>query len=295
VAGVVTLRTPAKINLTLHVGDRRADGFHDVRTVLQSIGLSDTLAFRRTRGPFHLTTSGGDVPSDRSNLIWRAAAALWTAAGRAGDPHGAHVTLRKLIPVAAGLGGGSANAAGALVGLNRLWRLRFSRADLDRLAATLGSDVPFFLAGGTAIGLGRGEQILPLRPIRRLGIVVIKPAFGVGTADAYRWLDEDRARSAGAAPDDGTDLNVGWPAPLRLVNDLQAPVATRHPGIREAIDAARRAGASAAAMTGSGSAVFAVFPPLAAAAAARRLARPGWFVRATTTVSAAQAGRLMSL
>jgi len=291
----VTLRTPAKINLTLHVGDKRADGFHDVRTVLQSIGLSDTLRLRRTRGPFQLATSGGDVPSDRSNLIWRAAAALWTAAGRTGDPHGAHVTLRKVIPVAAGLGGGSANAAGALVGLNQIWRLGLSRADLDRLAATLGSDVPFFLTGGTAIGLGRGEQVLPLRPIRRLGIVLMKPAFGVGTADAYRWLDEDRARSASPSQDEGTDLEVGWPAPLRLVNHLQAPVATRHAGIGEAIEAARKAGAVAAAMTGSGSAVFAVFPPRAAVAAARWLARPGWFVRATQTLPAAEAGRLMTV
>jgi len=291
----VTLRTPAKINLTLQVGAKRADGFHDVRTVLQSIGLSDTLAFQRTKGPFRLTVAGADLASDQSNLIWRAAAALWTAAGKAGDPHGAHVTLRKVIPVAAGLGGGSANAAGALVGLNQMWRLGLTRADLDRLAASLGSDVPFFLAGGTAIGLGRGDQILPLKPIRRLGIVIIKPAFGVGTADAYRWFDENHARLEGASTDAGSDLNVGWPSPLRLINHLQAPVAARHPEIGEAIEAARQAGATAAAMTGSGSAVFAVFALPAAAAAARRLARPGWFVRATTTLSAAEAGRLMTL
>ncbi|HEX5069895.1 MAG TPA: 4-(cytidine 5'-diphospho)-2-C-methyl-D-erythritol kinase [Vicinamibacterales bacterium] len=292
---MLTLRTPAKINLTLRIGQRRPDGFHDVETVLQSIGLSDTLTFRPTAGPFRVTTSGRDVPADRSNLIWRAAMALWSAAGRDGEPHGARVTLRKLIPVAAGLGGGSANAAGALVGLNRTWALGVSRVDLLRLAATLGSDVPFFLTGGTAVGLGRGDRILPLRPIRRLGVVVIKPAFGVSTADAYRWLDEDRGRGIVDCDESPSGFNVGWPSPLILVNDLEAPVARRHSGIVQAVRAALEAGALAAAMTGSGSAVFGLFAPASAPAAARRLRRSGWVVHATTTLSAGESGRLMSL
>ena len=291
----MTLRTPAKINLTLHVGDRRPDGFHDVETMLQSISLSDVLTFRRTKGRFRLRTSGVDVPVDRSNLIWRAAIALWSAAGRDGDPAGADVALRKNIPMAAGLGGGSANAAGALVGLNSLWSLGLSRQDLWHVAATLGSDVPFFLAGGTAVGLGRGDRILPLRPIRRFGVVVIKPAFGVSTADAYRWLDEDRMAGSDSGRPGASHLDVGWPSPVRLWNDLQAPVAKRHAGVHDAVTAARQAGAIAAAMTGSGSAVFALFPPAAAPAAARRLRRPEWTVYAATTLSAAEAGRLMSL
>jgi 4-diphosphocytidyl-2-C-methyl-D-erythritol kinase len=214
--------------------------------------------------------------------------------GRNGDPTGAHVTLRKVIPIAAGVGGGSANAAGALVGLNRIWSLGLSKPDLLRVAAALGSDIPFFLTGGTAIGLGRGDQILPLRPIRRLGVVLIKPAFGISTADAYRWLDEDRA-AGNEGPETPTNLNVGWPAPLRLVNDLEPPVARRHGAIGEAVRAARQAGAIAAAMTGSGSAVFALFPPAVAAVAARRLRRPEWVVHATTTLSAPEAGRLIPL
>jgi 4-diphosphocytidyl-2-C-methyl-D-erythritol kinase len=235
------------------------------------------------------------VPADRSNLIWRAATTLWSAAGRDGDPADVQVTLRKVIPIAAGLGGGSANAVGALVGLNRIWTLGLSQLDLLRLAATLGSDVPFFLAGGTAIGLGRGERILPLRPIRRFGVVVIKPVFGVRTADAYRWLDQDRAAGLDGHLETPSDLNVGWPAPLRLANDLQAPVSRRHEGIQAAVRAAREAGAIAAGMTGSGSAVFALFPPAAAPRAARHLRRPGWVVHAAMTLTAAEAGRLMSL
>jgi len=294
-ASSITLRTPAKINLTLRVGDRRADGFHDVQTVLQSISLSDTVTFRRTTKPFQLTASGGAVPSDRSNLIWRAATALWAAAGRDGEPHGATVTLRKTIPMAAGLGGGSANAAGALIGLNRLWALGLSRLVLRDLAATLGSDVAFFLAGGTAIGLGRGDHILPLRPVRRLGVVVIKPEFGVSTADAYRWLDDDRTAGIAEPAQDRLGITVGWPEPLRLVNDLEAPVSRRHAEIGDAVRSAREAGALGAAMTGSGSAVFGLFRAPVPVSVVRRLRRPGWAVHTATTLSAQEAGRLMTL
>jgi 4-diphosphocytidyl-2-C-methyl-D-erythritol kinase len=295
-----TLRPPAKINLTLRVGPRRDDGFHDVQTVMQTIGLCDELTFAETRRPLALSGAragaGAAVPLDRTNLIWRAADALWRFAGRAGDPHGVRITLTKRIPVAAGLGGGSADAAATLAGLNRLWRLRLPTADLVRIAATLGSDVPFFLSGGTALGLGRGDDVFPLRELPRLGVVVIKPSFGVTTADAYRWLDDDRAagtRPSAHAPDRAID--AGWALPLRLVNDLEPPVARRHPGIAEAVLSCQQAGAKAAGMTGSGSAVFGVFSVAAAPRAARRLQRADWVVVPTRTVSASEAGRLVGL
>lgn len=292
----LVLRPSAKINLTLRVGARRPDGFHDVRTLMQSIALCDTLAITARSGPFSLNVHGLGVPAERDNLVWRAAGLLWRASGRSGDPRDVHVHLDKTIPMAAGLGGGSADAAAALVGLNTIWNLRRPRPDLAQLAAELGSDVPFFLQGGTAFCAGRGEEIYPVDDITRLGIVVVKPSVGVATADAYRWLDEDRdAGLAGAATPSG-GVDVGWPGgPITVVNDLQAPVAKRHPVVAEIVAACRQAGARAAAMTGSGSAVFAAFSEPAAKRAVPRLRRPDWLVMLTRTMTRREAGRHVGL
>jgi 4-diphosphocytidyl-2-C-methyl-D-erythritol kinase len=292
----LTLRPSAKINLTLEVGPRNDDGFHDVRTILQSIALSDTLTFTAARGAFSLRTRARGVPNDRSNLIWRAAELLWRASGRPGGPRDARVTLDKTIPIAAGLGGGSADAAAALVGLNRIWALDMPRHALIRLAAELGSDVPFFLVGGAAIGTGRGADLLPLQDVARLGVVVIKPAFGVSTTDAYRWIDEDRASGVAASARAPSEVPVGWPSgPVALVNDLEGPVCRRHPGVSEAVEACLRAGAVGAAMTGSGSAVFGLFSARAAPRAARRLGRRDWVVLAARTLSRGESDRQMGL
>ena len=287
----LTLRPPAKINLSLDVGARQADGFHEVRTVLQAIGISDTLRLTPRRGPLTLSTRSPGVPADATNLVWRAAALLWREAGRPGEPRDVQIKLDKAIPTAAGLGGGSADAAAALAGLNTVWNLRWSRERLAKLGASLGSDVPYFFVGGTAIGLGRGDDVLPLQDIGRFGIVIITPSFGVSTADAYRWLDEDRAASA-TEPAREQSLRAGWAAgALRVTNDLQDPVARRHPVLTVAIDACRREGALVAGMTGSGSAVFGVFTEAGAARAARRLRRPEWLVILTRTLSRAESAR----
>jgi 4-diphosphocytidyl-2-C-methyl-D-erythritol kinase len=288
----VSVRAHAKINLSLIVGARRADGHHDVRTVLQSIALFDDLRAASRAGPFALSVRAAGVPSDRTNLVWRAAVALWRAAGRDGDPRDATVSLRKRIPPAAGLGGGSADAAAALVALNEVWRCGLSRADLLRVAATIGADVPFTLVGGTALGLGRGDEIYPLADVTPLGVVLLTPAFGVATADAYRWLDEDRAHGLDATPAAAPALDVGWPTgPVPIGNDLQPPAARRHPALGDAIAACRDAGALAAGMTGSGSTVFALFPRASVSRAARRLKRPGWRRLVTRTLSRREAGR----
>jgi len=291
---VLVLRPSAKINLTLHVGARRTDGFHDVRTVLQSIALSDTITITERSGRFTLVSRSPGVPADRTNLIWRAAELLWKALGRTGEPRDAHVKLEKQIPTEAGLGGGSADAAAALVGLNTVWGGRQSRRDLMRLGATLGSDVPFFLVGGTALGAGRGDELYPLDDAHRLGVVVLKPSFGVPTADAYLWFDEDGA----AAPPDVSaatrrgEVDLGWPSgPIVLHNDLEAPVARRHPGITQMVQACLSEGALAAAMTGSGSAVYGLFTEAGATRAAKRLKRPEWLVLLTRTLSRREAGR----
>jgi 4-diphosphocytidyl-2-C-methyl-D-erythritol kinase len=290
----VILRPPAKINWSLIVGPRQSDGYHDVRTILQTIDLSDTLEIKATRGPFMLTSRSNEAPADASNLVWRAAQALWSAAGRAGDPRDARVKLTKVVPVGAGLGGGSADAAAALIGLNAIWKLKIPLPELVQIGAALGADVPFFFTGGTALGVGRGDEVYPLADIRRFGLVIVKPAFGVSTAEAYGWLDAERQADRVACA--CAEINVGWPSgPLRIINDLQTPVSRRHSAIQDAIEACYRAGALAAAMTGSGSAVFAVFSPAQAARAARRLQRRDWRVLSTRTLSRTEASRRMAL
>ncbi len=292
----LVLRPSAKINLTLHVGPRRTDGWHEVRTLLQSIALGDTLTLTTRPGPFAILSRSPGVPTDRTNLVWRAADVLWSALGRAGEPRDVHVRLDKQIPVAAGLGGGSADAAAALAGFNVLWNGRRARRELLRLGAEVGSDVPFFLQGGTALGVGRGAELYPVDDVAQLGVIVVKPSFGVPAADAYRWLDEDRG--AGAAEPDAwaPEVDIGWPSgPVVLRNDLQAGVGRRHPEIGMMIDACRREGALAAAMTGSGSAVFGVFPASVARRAAQRLQRPDWLVLITRTISRREAARRMGL
>lgn len=295
----LVLRPSAKINLSLRVGPRRPDGYHDLRTVLQSIALHDVLTIQASRGPFVLTTNVPHVPADETNLVWRAAQALWTAMRRDGDPRHARVAIDKRIPVGAGLGGGSADAAAALVGLHRLWKGRLTPGDLLRIGASLGVDVPFSFVGGTALGVDRGDVVYPLVDAARLGVVIIRPNFSVSTADAYRWFDE-RTERAEKEPEAATSgaVRLGWPmGPLAIANDLQAPVAARHPVIADMVWACRSAGAEAAGMTGSGSAVFGLFDPAAVSQAARDLARTseGWRVFATRTLPRRDACRRIGL
>ena len=266
----ITLRAFAKINLSLRVSAAREDGFHDVQTLLQAIDLFDRVKCETRRGPFEIRCDMPGVPTDSRNLVWKAAQLLWDASGRAGEPEGAIVTLQKHIPMMAGLGGGSSNAAAALIGLRRLWKLRVGDAQVHALASRLGSDVPFFLVGGTALGLGRGDELYPLANLPRLWVVLAVPPFGIATPDAYRWLDE--ARQGGTTVSRG---QTGTMVPNLLpnvpfVNDLEAPVAARHPVIAELKQRLADRGALLAAMSGSGSTVFGVFPSVSAARGAAR-------------------------
>jgi 4-diphosphocytidyl-2-C-methyl-D-erythritol kinase len=221
------------------------------------------------------------VPLDQSNLIWKAAARLWTALGRGGEPADTAVTLDKVIPVQAGLGGGSADGAAALHGLARLWG-GAPAALLREVAADLGADVSFFLSGGTALGLGRGEEIYPLVDLPPHAVVVVQPAFGVSTAEAYAWYDADKAAGLKDARE-LQQLPVPWPTrAAQMINDLEGPVGRRHPEILALRTTLRDAGAVAAAMSGSGSAVFGLFASRAAAQRAADAAATGG-ARATVT------------
>jgi len=183
---MVLARCPAKLNLFLEVVRRRPDGYHDLDTVMQAIGLFDDLVITPHDSPsLSLECSEPSLPTDERNLVLRAATALRQHTGHRG---GAHFVLTKRIPQQAGLGGGSSDAAGTLVGLNLAWGLGLARAELAEVAAAVGSDVPFFLHGGTARCTGRGESVQPIATPLALHYVVVCPPAGVPTADAYHRL-----------------------------------------------------------------------------------------------------------
>ena len=304
----MTLSFPAfaKVNLDLRVLGVRVDGYHDLRTIFQSLALADIVTVKKRPGAFELQCDEPQVPKDHRNLVWKAAFLLWRTAklGR-GEPRDTCITLTKRIPAEAGLGGGSADAAVTLMALNRLWKLGLDGASLARIGARLGADVPFFLVGGTALGLGRGDDIYPLADLPKVYVVLIRPGFGVSTIEAYRWYDEEFNPSAlmprltriseGPARRSVTRmLPAGWPAWAgALRNDLERPVVRHHPAIGRIRQSLLDAGAVTAAMSGSGSAVFGLFERAEAARrTARDLARPGWTVVATRTLTRREYQRL---
>ena len=276
---VIQVRAFAKINRTLQVTGVRPDGYHELRTVFQTVALHDRLTFIPEPGALRLECDEPDCPVDRSNLVWRAAASLWTASGRRGAPRGVFVRIEKRIPLQAGLGGGSSDAAAALRALAVLWSVTArTRARLPELATALGADVRFFLEGGTVLGLDRGDTLFPLADAARTHVVLVLPDFGVSTVDAYRWWDADepaRRTSKQRKPISG--------------NDLQGPVTRRHPVISRLVAALSRVGAQTAAMSGSGAAVFGLFPDARTAkTGAASLAVRGRRVIVTRTIGRAE-------
>jgi len=270
--GSVVARAPAKVNVHLGVGPLRADGFHELQTVFLAVSLFDTVTVRRSTGlSLEVRGEGGAdgagpavVPSDSRNLVWQAAELLARHAGVAAD---AHLVVDKSIPVAAGLAGGSADAAATLVALDALWGTRATRGDLAALAAQLGSDVPFSLLGGVAVGTGRGEQLSPVLARRRWDWVLGIAGEGLSTPTVYGELDALRA--AGELPDGAVPAPTGpvlgalrsgpvGALAAALSNDLQAPALRLRPELRRALRAATGAGAAAALVSGSGPTVAAL-------------------------------------
>ena len=288
-----SVSAPAKINLHLRILGLRPDGFHEILTLLQSIHLHDTLTFRPRPGPLTIRCRNPQIPAGRANLVWTAASVLWEALGRRGEPAGAAVTIRKRIPAAAGLAGGSSDAAAALRGLCVAWGVPASARWLRALASEIGSDVPYFLAGGAALARGRGERIRRVPDVEPLWVVLARPPFGVGTADAYRWFDAEPPRRAARR-------RAGLPQRWRrtwhgLENDLQAVVARRHPELAVMVERLGRAGALAAAMTGSGSVVYGLYGQRPAAYAAwLGVRRRGWCTTVTRTTSRAEFTRMVA-
>jgi 4-diphosphocytidyl-2-C-methyl-D-erythritol kinase len=287
------VRAHAKINLSLRVRGMRDDGYHELETVFQSLALHDDVTVARRAGAFRLRCDDPAVPTDDRNLVWRAAQGLWRATGRTGEVRGIDVTLTKQIPMQAGLGGGSTDAAAALVALAWLWKVKPS-IDLTAVAASVGADVPYFLMGGTALGLSRGDDVYPLPDLPASHVVLGLPAFGVSTVDAYGWWDRDRKSASkhfAAAPAAPATI-AAWPGrTLAITNDLEAAVATRHPEMGMLRDVLRSAGASAVAMTGSGSAVFGLFTDAARSRRAARLVAAAGFVALVTKTATRRDGQ----
>jgi 4-diphosphocytidyl-2-C-methyl-D-erythritol kinase len=250
----------AKLNVFLRVRGRRDDGYHDVETLVLPISLADDVTVEAADElTLSLEGAAERVPVHDTNLALRAARALAAEAGGARPP-GARISIHKRIPVAAGLGGGSADAAATLLLLDELWAIGWGRDGLARLAGAIGSDVPALLLGEPAYAEGRGERVSPV--LVQSTTWVVKPlGFGVSSADAYEWWDEQAATGpdAGAliaAAEAGNNALLG----SALYNDLQEPVAARHPEISHTIEAFIEAGAEGAVMSGSGPTVVALCP-----------------------------------
>jgi 4-diphosphocytidyl-2-C-methyl-D-erythritol kinase len=253
---MVRVRVPAKVNLHLAVGHRRPDGYHDLVTVFHAVDLVDEVVVT-TADRLALTVTGegaADLAVDESNLAWQAAVVLAEAAGI--DP-AVRIELHKAIPVAGGMAGGSADAAGALLACATLWGL--ADVDLPVLAARLGSDTVFPLLGATALGRARGEVLAPIPPHDPLHWVLAFADAGISAGDAYRELDRQREAGTAAAPLGPPDallaaLAEGNPAAVAaaLGNDLQPAALALRPSLRATLDAGTRHGALAGLVSGSG-------------------------------------------
>ena len=279
----IRLLSPAKINLGLRVVARRPDGYHDIESAFQMVSLADEIVLTAKEGPVTCEVEGAELPTDEENLAVKAALALKSHQGVEG---GVHIAISKRIPVSAGLGGGSSNAAAMLLGLRKLWGLDISDGELHTLAARLGADVPFFLASPAAWAEGKGERLSPLPPLEGLSVVLVKPDVSVSTAWAYGEVTFGltRAEKALSMLRFLLEMKRFQEIGPYLHNDFESLVEGVHPDIRTIRAALRDHGALGAALSGSGPTVFGLFLD-SARAVVSSLERPGWFIVATEPVT----------
>jgi 4-diphosphocytidyl-2-C-methyl-D-erythritol kinase len=259
----LTRQSPCKVNLLLNILGKRADGFHELETVLQPVRVCDELQFKRGGQSIELTCNHPSLPVDSTNLVYRAAAAFLKEA-RCSE--GVRLHLEKRLPLAAGLGGGSANAANTLLGLNELFSGPLTARQLEEIAAALGSDVPFFLQNQPALATGRGEKIVPLDvfpALRGVFILLIHPGFGISTAWAYQALarhPEALNGRPGRAQKLVSLLQTGdlAAAANEFYNSLEGPALSKYPLLELVQEFLKANGAAAALMSGSGSTTFAL-------------------------------------
>lgn len=279
----VKIKTPAKINLLLHIKGKRSDGYHDIVTVMQAVDLFDELLIEKADN-LEITCNSPDVPLDEQNLIYKAAVKLRDFTG---TNEGARIILKKNIPVAAGLGGGSSNAAAAISGLNLLWGLGLTEATLRDLGSEIGSDVPFFIGGPTAAGFGRGDELIQLTNETDYWYLLVNPGILISTAWVYSQVDitADNVRCNNVPRDsekwigpfvksnlkltkEDVHIKIFLPDGFKLdgnkiwlfpYNDLEGVVIRRYPVIKKIKDEMVASGAMCALMSGSGSSVFGIF------------------------------------
>jgi len=322
----VAVRSFAKINIGLRIGPLRPDGFHELRTVYQTIGLHDVVRVSVGRGRgIELRSDAPGVPTDDSNTCHRIAGLVLRALGRSAR---VTITIEKKLPVQGGLGGASSNAVAAMLGLERALKARLAPADRLRIASEIGSDVPLFLVGGAILGTGRGEEVYPLQDLPALDCVVTTPAVGVSTPEAFATWDRLSGRDGLAqhgkltSPAISSTINefshsvfawlrgssTGVPSGagdraeallLDLVragieNDFERVVFSEYPELRDVKRVLERAGAKYASLSGSGSAVYGLFASTAAARGAlKRLKSEGIPAQATKTLTRRQYWRRM--
>ncbi len=264
----LTLPCFAKVNWILKILGRRKDGFHQLRTLYQTVELRDEIALTATRNAtISLEVQGQPVPADPSNLVYRAAELLRESTGRSGV--GVRLLLRKRIPVGAGLGGGSSNAAVTLLGLNQLWNCGLSDRELSLLAEKLGSDVPFFLVGGMALGEGRGEIVSPLPdPPATEDLILLFPRRSISTRDAYQIKDWGLWKGEEVLTKDPAETTIQRFCALGteriqdfLENDFETALFKRYSFLRKAAEALRRVGCERVMLCGSGSTVMGLGQP----------------------------------
>jgi 4-diphosphocytidyl-2-C-methyl-D-erythritol kinase len=254
------VRSLAKVNLDLRVLNQRPDGYHDLRTVFQTVSLADTIEIEYRRGPTQININSNFKIQD--NLVVKAADSVLRATGATGR---IGFALKKRIPIGGGLGGGSSNAATVLLALPMLLGKRLGIEKLMELAGLIGSDVPYFLCGGTTVGLGRGTELYPLPDLPRLPALLIAPGLHVSTADAFRALDR-KLTTANAKPImNDFQTVVRWigdartPIDWGVENDFESVVFRRHPQLKSIKGKLLKLGARPALMSGSGSTVFGIF------------------------------------
>ncbi len=259
------IKAYAKINLGLDIIGRREDGYHLLRMVMQSIGLADRLVISNNNtGKIRIRTNLEYLPTGPKNLVYRAAELI---CGEYGIKDGIDVSIDKRIPVAAGLAGGSSDAAAAIIALDSLFELGMSTADMCRLGTSIGADVPFCIMGGTALAEGIGEVLTPLPAMPECHILLVKPGFGISTKDAYRAVD---ARPIEQHPDIDAIVNALGRGDLgdicsHMGNVLESVSCPDHPAIGQIKARMREYGAKNAMMSGSGPTVFGIFDDRAAA------------------------------
>ena len=281
----ITLPSYAKINWILEILGKRPDGYHELRTILQTISVADQLTFSPIEAGIEIECDHQDVPLDRSNLVHKAATLLGEFTG---IKTGVRIRIDKRIPTAAGLGGGSSNAAVTLIALQKMWNLHLDPADLFSIGSQLGADVPFFFMGGTCLGVGRGDEVYPLEDLPAQSLLLVNAGISVSSRDAYANLPHELTNNDGLAKMplslkaayafSGSVSGDVVPIWELLKNDLEIPVLPLHPLIGDIKQRLKKSGARGVLMSGSGSTVFGIFDSQEARSRAQSdLSDTGWW------------------